>query len=160
MQRVIQQWGGDLMEVTGGALASDKTYWYLVEFVWKRGKWVAADSPLEFELIAKTEDNNFVSLNRLSSEMLGIWMAPNGSKTKMIQEMRTSAVEWGAKIRNGGSVAGLAFHYCCKTQIPIGSLHLHRKGVYLDYGTCNKSSSPKIRDIAYNDYQCSRCTNY
>ena len=104
MQRVIQQWG-DLMEVTGGALASDKTYWYLVEFVWKRGKWIAADSPLEFDLIAKTEDNNFVSLNRLScstaSEMLGIWMAPNGSKTKMIQEMRTSAVEWGAKIRKG-----------------------------------------------------------
>jgi len=32
VQRVIQQWG-DLMEVTGGALASDKTYWYLVEFV-------------------------------------------------------------------------------------------------------------------------------
>jgi hypothetical protein len=89
------------MEVTGGALASEKTYLYLVEFVWKRGKWVAADSPLEFELIAKTEDNNFVLLNRLSSEMLGIWMAPNGSKTKMIQEMRTSAVEWGAKIRNG-----------------------------------------------------------
>jgi hypothetical protein len=50
MQRVIQQWG-DLMEVTGGALASDKTYWYLVEFVWKRGKWVAVDSPLEFDLI-------------------------------------------------------------------------------------------------------------
>jgi hypothetical protein len=56
-------------------------------------------------LIAKTEDNNFVLLNRLScstaSEMLGIWMAPNGSKTKMIQEMRTSAMEWGAKIRKG-----------------------------------------------------------
>jgi len=33
--------------------------------------------------------------------MLGIWMAPNGSKTKMIQEMRTSAMEWGAKIRKG-----------------------------------------------------------
>ena len=104
MQRVIRQWG-DLMEVTGGALASDKTYWYLVEFVWKRGKWVAADAPLEFDLIAKTEDNNFVSLNRLScstvSEMLGIWMAPNGCKTKIIQEMRTSTVEWGAKIRKG-----------------------------------------------------------
>ena len=59
-------------------------------------------------MIAKTEDNNhFVSLNRLfcstASEMLGIWMAPNGSKTKMIQEMRTSAVEWGAKIRKGRS---------------------------------------------------------
>jgi hypothetical protein len=76
-----------------------------VEFVWKRGKWVAVDSPLEFDLIAKTEDNNFVSLNQLScstaSEMLGIWMAPKGSKTKIIQEMRTSTVEWGAKIRKG-----------------------------------------------------------
>jgi len=104
MQRVIQQWG-DLMEVTGGALASDKTYWYLVEFVWKRGKWIAADAPLEFDLVARTEDNDFVSLNRLScstaSEILRIWMAPNGSKEKMIKEMRQSAVEWGAKIRRG-----------------------------------------------------------
>ena len=92
MQRVIQQWG-DLMEVTGGALASDTTYWYLLEILWKRGKWIAADTPLEFDLIV-------VSLNRLfcstASEMLGIWMAPHGCKKKMIQEMRKSAVEWGA----------------------------------------------------------------
>ena len=88
MQRVIQQWG-DLMEVTGGALASDMTYWYLLEILWKRGKWIAADTPLEFDLIAKTEENYFVSLNRLSwstaSEMLRIWMAP----------------KWEAKIRRG-----------------------------------------------------------
>ena len=88
MQRVIQQWG-DLTEVTGGALASEKTYRYLVEFVWKRGKWIAADTPLEFDLIAKTEENKCVSLNRLScstaSEMLRIWMAP----------------KWEAKIRRG-----------------------------------------------------------
>ena len=99
MQRVIQQWG-DLVEVTGRALASDKTNWYLVDCFWKRGKWIAADTQLEFALIAKTEENNFVLLNRLScstaSEMLGIWMAPNGCKKKMIQEMRKSAVEWGA----------------------------------------------------------------
>ena len=31
--RSMQRQWGDLMEVTGGALASDKTYWYLVEFV-------------------------------------------------------------------------------------------------------------------------------
>jgi hypothetical protein len=130
MQRVIQQWG-DLMEVAGGALASsDTTYWYLVEFVWKRGKWVAADAPLEFDLIEKTEDNNFVSLNRLScstaSEMLGIWMAPNGCKTKMIQEMRTSAVEWWAKIRKGRpsqEEAWQALHYtiAAKLKYPLAA---------------------------------------
>ena len=90
------------MEVIGGALASDKTYWYLVEFVWKRGKWVAADAPLEFDLIAKTEDNNFVSLKRLSCRCLEFGWPLTGAKQKMIQEMRTSAVEWGAKIRKGG----------------------------------------------------------
>ena len=47
MQGVIQQWG-DLMEVTGGALNLDplKSYWYLVECVWKRGSWVAADAKI------------------------------------------------------------------------------------------------------------------
>ena len=46
------------------------------EILEDRGKWIAADSPLDFDLIPRTDDNTLVSLNRLScstaSEMLGI----------------------------------------------------------------------------------------
>ena len=109
MQAVIRQWG-DLMEVTGGALNLDpsKSYWYLVEYVWKRGKWVARDADLGgFDLVARTADNEWVSMTRLSgdqeSEMLGLFMSPSGNKTRMLEKLRTLAIEWGAKVRSGRS---------------------------------------------------------
>lgn len=43
MQALINN-SGSLMEVTGGALRPDKSWWYLVEYGWKRGKWVATDA--------------------------------------------------------------------------------------------------------------------
>ena len=54
MQRLIQQWG-DLMEVTGGALASDKSYWYLFVYTWKKGKWEATDAGSDFDMFARVK---------------------------------------------------------------------------------------------------------
>ena len=36
MQTLINSWGS-LMEVTGGAIRTDKSWWYLIDFVWKKG---------------------------------------------------------------------------------------------------------------------------
>jgi len=112
MQGVIQQWG-NLMEVTGGALNLDpsKSYWYLVEYVWKRGSWVAADAEIGgingFDLMARSADNELISLTCLqcnqASEMLGLYMAPSGDKSRMLEKLRTTAVEWAAKVRAGTS---------------------------------------------------------
>eukprot|EP00979_Chaetoceros_neogracilis_P017703 scaffold10267_cov270-Chaetoceros_neogracile.AAC.1 len=86
MQRLIQQWG-DLMEVTGGALASDKSYWYLFIYTWKKGKWVATDAGADFDMFARVENTKMVKLAYVNcnqaSEMLGIWMAPDGNKEKL-----------------------------------------------------------------------------
>jgi len=63
MQEVIPQWGC-LMEVTGGALNLDpsKSYCFLVEYVWKRGRWIAADADLGgFYLVVHTGDNKWAS---------------------------------------------------------------------------------------------------
>jgi hypothetical protein len=59
MQRVIQQWG-NLMEVTGGALAPDRSWWYLREYSWKRGKWTATDAGIGFDLVAHSPNNEFI----------------------------------------------------------------------------------------------------
>ena len=40
------------MEVTGGALCTDKSWWYPIDYVWKRGKWVASDPQLHLDLVA------------------------------------------------------------------------------------------------------------
>ena len=78
MQTVGQQWG-DFMEVTGGALNLDpsKSYWYMVECVWKHGRWIASDADIgDFDLVARNADNEFITLTRLNceeeSEMLGL----------------------------------------------------------------------------------------
>jgi len=31
------------MEVTGGALETKKSYWYLIDYEWVRGKWTAVN---------------------------------------------------------------------------------------------------------------------
>ena len=104
MQELINSWGS-LMEVTGGALSVDKSWWYLVEFVWKKGKWVTRDACLDMDLIALSPQGVPVSLKRLhasdASEMLGVWLAPDGGKDKFIKVQKQAALNWATKIKSG-----------------------------------------------------------
>ena len=106
MQALINSWGS-LMEVTGGVIRTDKSWWYLVDYVWKRGKWVAHDPDIGIDLVATNIDGERVSLKQLrcdkASEMLGIWLAPNGDKKKLIKELKIAAMEWAGKMRLGHS---------------------------------------------------------
>ena len=75
--------------------------------------------------------------------MLGIWMAPNRCKTKMIQEMRTSAVEWWAKIRKGRpsqEEAWQALHYtiAAKLKYPLAACTFTER-------ECTSIMAPAIR---------------
>ena len=38
MQQVVDHWEGGL-RATGGALRVDKSFWCLIDFKWKNGKW-------------------------------------------------------------------------------------------------------------------------
>ena len=40
------------MEVTVGALRTNKSWYYLVDYVWKRGRWVASDPDVAIDLEA------------------------------------------------------------------------------------------------------------
>ena len=52
MQSVINSWGS-MLKVLGGAMdASNKTRWYLVDFVWKRRECCTIDPLLGADLIA------------------------------------------------------------------------------------------------------------
>ena len=93
------------MSVTGGAISVDKSWWYLVEYIWKKGRWVANDAGLDLDLVATSTDGELVSLKRLyaheASEMLGVWVAPDGNKNTLIEHQRNAAIAWGAKIKSG-----------------------------------------------------------
>ena len=69
------------MEVTGWAIMTDKVWWYLMDYVWKRGTWVGTDACSDLNLVATDSDEQEVSLRRLkydnATEMLGVWLALN-----------------------------------------------------------------------------------
>ena len=50
------------MEVTGRVIRTDKSWWYLFEYICSRGKWVAADVRSYLDLVAKDADGQTVSL--------------------------------------------------------------------------------------------------
>ena len=55
-----------LIEVTGGCLVPNKSSWYLVDYVWDKGKWVCTDpNKARFQLEAKLQDNTTATLHRL-----------------------------------------------------------------------------------------------
>ena len=101
MQDLLDNWGA-LMKVTGGALRTDKSWWYLVQFVWERGQWTPIDAGNNLKLYATNADGMRVELNYLScataSEMLGIWMTPNGNNTFLVNNLQEKATDWASKI--------------------------------------------------------------
>ena len=74
IQDLINDWGS-LMEVTVGFLSIEKSWCYLVEFVWKRGKWVSNDAGVGVDLVSDSSTGESISLKRLQAheglKMLG-----------------------------------------------------------------------------------------
>ena len=106
MQELINSWS-ELMDVTGGAISVDKSWWYMIDYVWKRGKWIAVDADNNMDLVATSSSGERISLKRLhaneSSKMLGIHVTPNGNKDELIKDLKTTAINWGTKMRTGHS---------------------------------------------------------
>ena len=93
----------DMIKETGGCLAPDKSKWYLIDYVWKKGKFKCIDPLMGCDLTATTKTGEVVSLQRLlateSMEMLGIWMSPDGNNRAQIEAMRRKTNEWTDKVR-------------------------------------------------------------
>ena len=55
------------------------------------------------DLIVSSPTGDRLSLNRLRcdivSEILGVWLAPDGNHIKILAGLEMSGIEWGAKIR-------------------------------------------------------------
>lgn len=117
MQEVINQWS-ELMKVTGGQIAAEKSWWYLVDIVWQQGKWVAADAEFDLPLTTPSPEGP-IALKHLpcdvASEMLGIFMAPKGNHEKMLHTLRKKSLEWASQIKMGGARPEIAWTALHKT---------------------------------------------
>ena len=103
MQKVINSWS-DLMQVTGGLIATSKSWWYLIDVIWTNGKWSAVDAEADTSLTAPSHTGP-VDLQRIqcdqTTEMLGIHMSPSGNKKTMLNHLRKEALQWAGKLRLG-----------------------------------------------------------
>ena len=103
LQTVLTLWD-KLMEVNGAAIAPDKCWWYLIDFVWSAGKWKYKDAGRDKVLKVRDKDNNIASLKYLSAseakEMVGVFLAPDGNQEAQWDALLKKAQIWAGQIRS------------------------------------------------------------
>lgn len=104
-QLLLDQWR-DLMAVTGGAIETKKSYFYIIDYKKQKGKWKAFDPDIgDEELTVLDKDGNRCTLDRLAcgeaAEMLGVWMAMNRDKSMQIEILQGKVQEWTNLARAG-----------------------------------------------------------
>ena len=151
MQRLINMWGS-LIDVTGGALSVEKSWWYMVDYVWRRGRWIAKDAGNMLDLVATSSSGERISLKRLhaheASKMLGIFIAPDGNKTALIQDLKSAAIKWGANMRYGHSTrkeawTALNTNISAKLKYPLPACTLTEKECKAIMWPALKAALPK-----------------
>ena len=105
MQQGLDLWEG-LLKVMGGALVPAKSFWYLIDFQWKEGRWhYATDDETPATLSMLDHNGVWHVLTRLSiSEAqcsLGVCSAPNGNHCDQVNYMQEVAEEWSDKLHAG-----------------------------------------------------------
>ena len=105
MQEVVDRWEGGL-RATGGALVPSKSYWYLIDFKWRNGKWLyRSRQEMPGDIHIRDSDDSQVLLTRLepskARETLGIMIAMDGNSNAEIQHLRNKAEEFADQLRSG-----------------------------------------------------------
>jgi hypothetical protein len=106
MQQVIDHWEGGL-RATGGAIVPRKSYWYLIDWVWERGKWrYATQVDLPGNLTVRdTCGTKRVILKRydpdIAKETLGVFLAMDGNNKDEIIKLRHKTEEFAEQLRTG-----------------------------------------------------------
>ena len=97
LQAMLKLWD-ELMEVNGGAIATDKCWWYLIDFKWKGGKWGYQSVGKELSLKVRDKSNRVCELKYMehnqAKEMVGVHLAPDGNHKAQIKALTEKVNEW------------------------------------------------------------------
>ena len=106
LQSILSTWEGTL-RATGGALALEKSYWYLVDWEWKNKQWQyksKADIPGSLHLNHGTTGEPQV-IERLdpheAREVLGVMVRPDGSEKDEMDLLMKKTEKWCDAICTG-----------------------------------------------------------
>lgn len=111
-QSCVSLWS-TLLKATGGAIKGAKSFWYLVGYRCKHGRWeYDTDEMNSHHLLLTESDGSCTELERKSPtdavRTLGVFHSPNGDHTHHLSQMRNRAYKWLNSIRNGHLPASLA----------------------------------------------------
>ena len=103
LQESLNLWEGGI-RATGGAIEPDKSFWYLIDFVWHKGKWrYATEEDCPAELTVRDLNGEVKVLKRLhpsqAERTLGIRLAPDGSWNAEYKYLLAQAKKWADNIR-------------------------------------------------------------
>ena len=99
-QVALATWEG-LIRASGGALAPEKSYWYLIEVERKRGKWrykKISDQPGDLYLQNGHHRNLRLEVSS-AREALGIMTRPDGKMKDEFEHLRSKVIQWCDAIR-------------------------------------------------------------
>ena len=116
-QQALDTWEG-LLRATGGDLAPEKSYWYLVEVVRKGGKWTYAkiqDRPGDLTL---KNGSHTIKRNEVhqAEEALGIQRRPDGQMKQELEYLKGKIAKWCDALRTKRIQPGDAW-YCLNSTI-------------------------------------------
>ena len=135
-QQALNTWHG-LIRATGGDLAPEKGYWYLIDMHWKNGKWVyktIADTPGDLWIPGCTEPIRRLEVTE-AQEALGIQSSPDGSSVAETKYLVDKVTQWTDAIRSKRVKLEDAW-YCLNSTIyktieyPLMATTLSRAQVY------------------------------
>jgi exonuclease III len=99
-QEALQLWEG-MLRATGGALAPEKSYWYLVEVIRANGKWTYAresHQPFDMYLQNGTFRNKRLEAYQ-AQQSLGIMTRPDGKMYDEVKKLKKAAATWCDGVR-------------------------------------------------------------
>jgi hypothetical protein len=105
MQECLKTWE-QAIDITGGQLEPSKTYWYLIQFRWKDGKWkYNTKTDTHAELFMTNADQQYVPVERVevseARRTLGVRLAPDGNNRAEFTYLKNQCDLWADRLRCG-----------------------------------------------------------
>ena len=102
MQDLLNHWEGGL-HTAGGTIATDKSYWHLIDFKWTGGKWKYRGlDEVPGDLTITGPNGTPVVIPRLdvteSKELLGLMIRPDGKESDQVKHLRQKTKAWADKV--------------------------------------------------------------
>lgn len=103
MQKKLTEWN-QAVGITGGILSPSKCWWYLITFKYIAGRWKAVSPQGDFQLWLQDESKKRIYINRLhpdkGTNMLGVYLAPDGNNKDHLEALRKKAERWADNIQS------------------------------------------------------------